>query len=33
MKNKDYIIRREENRDYKVVENLTREAFWQNYLS
>ena len=30
MKN-DYIIRRETSDDYKAVENLTREAFWNVY--
>ena len=29
--NKNYNIRVEEPRDYKVVENLTREAFWNVY--
>ncbi|WP_295085962.1 N-acetyltransferase [Ruminococcus sp.] len=28
MKNKDYIIRRETPNDYREVENLAREAFW-----
>ena len=31
MENKNYIIRREETKDYKIVENLTREAFWNVY--
>lgn len=29
--NKDYIIRKETVNDYKAVENLTREAFWNIY--
>ena len=33
MENKNYIIRREETKDYKIVENLTREAFWNVYRS
>lgn len=29
--NKNYIIRQETEKDYKAVENLTREAFWNVY--
>ena len=28
---KNYIIRREEEKDYRETENLTREAFWNVY--
>ena len=31
MENKNIIIRREEEKDYRAVENLTREAFWDVY--
>ena len=31
MNQKDYIIRLETKRDYKEVENVTREAFWNVY--
>lgn len=31
MENKNIIIRNEEEKDYKAVENLTREAFWDVY--
>lgn len=32
MKNKDYIIRQETKADYNAVENLTREAFWNQHV-
>lgn len=32
MKNKDYIIRQETKADYQAVENLTREAFWNQHV-
>ncbi|MCR5797992.1 MAG: N-acetyltransferase [Eubacterium sp.] len=31
MKKNDYIIRLEEEKDYKIVENLVRESFWNVY--
>ena len=31
MKNKDYIIRLEQDKDYQSVENLIRESFWNVY--
>ena len=31
MNKKDYIIRLEEKKDYREVENLVRESFWNVY--
>ena len=31
MNKNDYIIRLEENKDYREVENLVRESFWNIY--